>query len=208
MNRWAHVAFALLAVLLVSLTIARRVSDCQNAPTNQDLNLLDLQPTDFSAPDLVLPSIDGRSVKLSKKSDQPILLNVWATWCSPCLQELPQLLAFAQTVRGRAQLWLVSVDESFDAIRNLASELTQAGVSQPHVGLAAVGQMLQGKEPNVLVLLDAGEHAARQFGTYQYPESYWINPRGRVRAKFIGPKPWGNPHVIEYLNNAGFLSGS
>jgi Thiol-disulfide isomerase and thioredoxins len=208
LNRWAQAAFALLAVLLVSTTIFRRASDCQNTPIKQGLNLLDPQPTDVSVPDLRLPSIDGRLVQLAEKLEQPILLNIWATWCGPCIQELPQLLAFAQALRGRVQVWLVSVDESFDAIRNLASELTQAEVNQPHIGLAAVGQMLQGKEPNVLILLDASENAANQFGTYKYPESFWINSTGRVRAKFIGPKPWGNPVAIEYLSNAGFLPGS
>jgi thiol-disulfide isomerase/thioredoxin len=208
LNRWTQVAFALLAVLLVSLTIVRRASDCLNAPINQGLNLLDPQPVDFSVPDMTLPSLDGRLVKLTEKHDQPILLNVWATWCSPCIQELPQLLTLAQTLQGRVQVWLLSVDESFDAIRTLARELTQAEANQPHSGLAAVGQMLQGKEPNVLMLLDAGEHAAKEFGTYKYPESFWINAAGRVRAKFIGPKPWGNPRAIEYLSNNGFLPGS
>jgi thiol-disulfide isomerase/thioredoxin len=208
LNRWAQVFFALVAVLLVSTTIVRRASNCQNTPLTQGLNLLDPQPTDVAVPDLLLPSIDGREIKLAEKREQPILLNIWATWCSPCIQELPQLLAFAQSLRGRVQVRLVSVDESFDAIRNLASELAQAEVNQPHIGLAAVGQMLQGKEPNVLILLDASEHAANQFGTYKYPESFWIDSTGSVRAKFIGPKPWGNPAAIEYLSNDGFLPGS
>jgi cytochrome c biogenesis protein CcmG/thiol:disulfide interchange protein DsbE len=208
LNRWVQLAFALLAVFLLSLTLYQRTSDCQNAPTNQGVDLLDPQPVDFPIPDLTLPGLDGRSVKLADQHDQPVLINFWATWCSPCIQELPQLLALAQKLHGRAQVWLISVDESFDEIRTLAAELTQAEINQPHIGLAQVGQMLQGKEPNVFILLDAGENAAKQFGTYKYPESFLLNTRGRVHVKFLGPKPWGHPRMIEYLSHEGFLSGS
>lgn len=208
MNRWVQVAFALVAVLLLSLTIYRRASDCRASNPAGDSDPLDPKVVDFAVPNVTLPAIDGRSINLSEKHSRPVLLNFWATWCSPCIAEMPQLLSLARTLQNRGQIMLVSVDESFDTVRNLADEMARAEAEHPGAELANVSRMLQGKEPNVLILLDAGEKVARQFGTYKYPESFWIDASGKVRIRFIGPKPWGRPSVMEYLVHEGLLSGS
>jgi cytochrome c biogenesis protein CcmG, thiol:disulfide interchange protein DsbE len=118
------------------------------------------------APDFALADLDGDTVRLSDFEGQPVLVNFWASWCLPCVDEFP-LFDAALREHGQEGLAVVGIvyrDRS-EAARAFAERL---GAEWP-------------------VVMDPGETVARAFGVFGPPESWLIGPDGRVASRQIGP---------------------
>ena len=112
-----------------------------------------------------------------------MLLNFWATWCPPCIEEMPSLVQMQQRMKGRGVTVLaVSVDVDQNQYQRFLSE----------------------HNVNLLAVRDAEQKSNTLYGTFKFPETYVIDRNGVVRRKFIGAVDWTEPDVIEYL---GKLSG-
>ena len=127
------------------------------------------------APDFTVS--DGVStVHLASYRGQVVLLNFWATWCGPCVEELPSLLDLHHQQPGLVIL-AVSIDEDPLAYTRF--------ISRRHVDLITVR--------------DPAESAARLFHTEMWPETYVIDRQGVIRRKFIGSQDWSSPEIRAYL---------
>ncbi len=118
------------------------------------------------APDFALADLDGQPVRLADFAGQPVLLNFWASWCLPCVEEFPLLDAAldAHADEGLAVIGIVYRDRS-EAARAFAEQL---GAGWPQV-------------------MDPGEAVARAYGVYGPPESWLIGSDRRVFSRQIGP---------------------
>ena len=120
---------------------------------------------------------DGQhSVDLGKLRGQVVLLNFWATWCAPCLEEMPSLIELAQAV---PQVKIVAV----------ATDADPAVYS---------GYMSRHPLP-FLTVLDAAQVSNVKYGTYRFPETYIIDKTGTIRRKFIGAQDWTSPEIVGEL---------
>jgi peroxiredoxin len=132
---------------------------------------------DRAAPDFTVS--DGTStIHLANYRGQVVLLNFWATWCAPCIIELPSLLQLHHEMPSVAIL-AVSVDEDPDAYSSF--------IARRHVDLTTVR--------------DPSESAARLFQTDMWPETYVIDRKGMIRRKFVGAQDWSSPEIRSYLKN-------
>jgi cytochrome c biogenesis protein CcmG, thiol:disulfide interchange protein DsbE len=130
-----------------------------------------------AAPDFTVQD-STRQVTLSQFKGQVVVLNFWATWCPPCIEEMPSLVEMQQKMKDKGITVLaVSVDEDADAYR----------------------QFLVDHHVNLLSVRDADQKANELYGTFKFPETYIIDRSGIVRRKFIGPVDWTEPDVMEYL---------
>ena len=92
---------------------------------------LDLKPGKTALSDIALAS-DGSTISLSKWADRPLLINFWATWCAPCVVELPMLEAAAQILaEDNIMLVLVSMDRGGQKIA--APFLQERGITTPSI---------------------------------------------------------------------------
>jgi thiol-disulfide isomerase/thioredoxin len=105
-------------------------------------------------------------------------LNFWASWCGPCVAELPSLLALHHD-QPRLAVVAVSIDEDEDDYRNF--------LIRRHVDLTTVR--------------DPSQSAAKLFHTEMWPETYVIDRKGVIRRKFVGAQDWSSPEVRAYLKN-------
>lgn len=129
------------------------------------------------APDFTVRDSD-RSVTLSQLRGQVVVLNFWATWCPPCIEETPSLVQMQQRMKSKGVTVLaVSVDVDETAYR----------------------QFIRAHGVDLLTVRDAGQKSSSLYGTFKFPETYVIDRSGVVRRKFIGPVDWTEPDVIEYL---------
>jgi peroxiredoxin len=127
------------------------------------------------APDFTIS--DGQtSVHLANYRGQVVLLNFWATWCGPCVEEMPSLLQLHHQLPG-VTIVAVSVDEDAQAYKNF--------LTRRHVDLITVR--------------DPQEKAAGLFHTDMWPETYVIDRQGVIRRKFIGAQDWNSPEIVRYL---------
>ena len=131
-----------------------------------------------AAKDFSLQDSD-RKVNLNQFRGQVLVLNFWATWCPPCVEELPSLMNMQDRLRGRGVVVLgVSID----------------------VDQSAYHRFLKERNVNFLTVLDPEQKVAGMYGTSGWPETYIIDRQGVLRRKFIGPVDWNSPEVVQFLS--------
>jgi peroxiredoxin len=131
-----------------------------------------------NAPDFTLQDSDHK-VTLSQFRGQVVVLNFWATWCPPCVEETPSLVRMQSRLKDKGVVVLaVSIDADD----------------------AAYHKFLKEYSVNMVTVRDEAQKAATLYGTFGWPESYVIDRNGVIRRKFIGPVDWNNPEVTDYLS--------
>jgi len=130
-----------------------------------------------AAPDFTVS--DGTTtVHLASYRGQVVLLNFWASWCGPCIVELPSLLELHHQ-QPNLVILAVSIDEDPDAYATF--------IVRRHVDLITVR--------------DPDESAAKLYHTDMWPETYAIDRNGIIRRKFVGPQDWTSPEIVSYLKS-------
>lgn len=117
-----------------------------------------------------------RTVDLNHYRGRVVVLNFWASWCAPCLEELPSLEALQQQL-PRVQVLAISTDDDPAAYQRF---LLDHGVT-------------------LLTIRDGAQHSNSLYGTFRFPETYIIDKSGIIRRKFIGPQDWTSPEIVNYL---------
>ncbi len=127
------------------------------------------------APDFTVS--DGtNSIHLGNYKGKVVLLNFWASWCGPCIQETPALVQLHHE-RPDLAILAVSVDEDPAAYQRFLNRF--------HVDLATV------RDPNQTI--------AKMYGTDGWPETYIIDRKGVIRRKVVGDPDWSNPEIRTFL---------
>jgi len=201
-NRALTGLFLALGLGLLVAAVATRLGEDPGAEAPSGLALLEPEPAEGALPALRLARAGGGELALEELRGRWLLLNFWATWCEPCLQELPHLAVLAGALADLpVRLVLVSVDERWEEVSGLAAELERAAGMDPQGGRAmqVAAGLLQGKLPAVLLLHDPEERASHALGTFKYPETWLVDPQGRLRLRFVGAKAWGAQEAIAYL---------
>lgn len=127
---------------------------------------------DRPATPFTLTDLEGRQHSLESLEGSVIFLNFWATWCPPCVEEMPSMRTLSERFRGRPfRMVAVTQDDDMDA---LVAFLTAAGFT--------------GDE--ALILRDPDGALARAYGTRLLPETYVIDREGTVVARFMGARDW------------------
>jgi cytochrome c biogenesis protein CcmG/thiol:disulfide interchange protein DsbE len=127
------------------------------------------------APDFAVS--DGvSSIHLADYRGKVVLLNFWASWCGPCIVELPSLEQFHRE-HPEYPILAVSIDEDEDAYKNFLAE----------------------RHVDFLTVRDPQETASSKFGTTGWPETFVIDRQGRIRRRFIGATDWNDPEILRFL---------
>jgi cytochrome c biogenesis protein CcmG, thiol:disulfide interchange protein DsbE len=130
-----------------------------------------------AAPDFTVTDSD-RMVALHDFRGKVVVLNFWATWCPPCVEELPSLVELQAKLKNRGiQVVAVSVDVDGNAYR----------------------RFLRDQKVDLLTVRDPDHKSDNLYGTFKYPETYIIDRDGKLRRKFVGPVDWGTPEVVDFL---------
>lgn len=122
------------------------------------------QATHLPLPTLALADLHGRSVAIDTLAGQPLVINVWATWCGPCRRELPMLVQ-AQKRLPDVRFVFVDAGESADAVRRFLAE-----------------QQLAPRH----VLLDSSGAFGAHYNVRGYPTTLFVDARGRLRDTHLG----------------------
>jgi peroxiredoxin len=131
-----------------------------------------------AAPDFTVRDSD-HSVKLSDYHGQIVVLNFWATWCPPCVEEMPSLVEMQRRMKAKGiTVVAVSVDVDQDAYN----------------------QFIKEHNVNLLTVRDAGQKSNALYGTFKFPETYIIDRNGVMRRKFLGAVDWTAPDITEFLS--------
>jgi cytochrome c biogenesis protein CcmG/thiol:disulfide interchange protein DsbE len=117
------------------------------------------------APDIVLADLDGKPIRLADLRGQPVVVNFWASWCGPCVEEFPLLRQAAErhAAEGLKVIGIIFRDRS-EVARDF---MARNGATWPSA-------------------MDPGERVALAYGILGPPETYFIGRDGRIAARHIG----------------------
>lgn len=126
------------------------------------------------APDFTLADLDGVEHTLSDSRGKVVFVNLWATWCPPCRQEIPSMVRLYQAMKGQPfEILAVSEDRDVEAVRRFVA---QYQIPFP-------------------VLMDPDKEVYRLYRATGVPETHLIDPQGRIQGSQIGPFDWEAPEV-------------
>jgi thiol-disulfide isomerase/thioredoxin len=136
------------------------------------------QPADYR---WQLVDLDDQPVSLSRFQGKTVFLNVWATWCGPCVQEMPSIAALAKNPRLKdrgVEFVCVSVDDSSPTVR----------------------QFLEGRDWSMTFLRTADQPTPAVFATDGIPATFLIDRNGRIAATTVGSAEWNEPEVVDFID--------
>ena len=133
--------------------------------------------------DLKLQTLDGDSMKLSDFADKVLIINIWATWCGPCRQEMPELVKMSNEYKSRGLVVL-----------GLATSYNE------HNDQAHVKEYIASQKVPYKIIWDDGTLAAPLVQAVQgrsvIPQSFVISRDGRIVKHFQGFNPYSTPQLM------------
>jgi cytochrome c biogenesis protein CcmG/thiol:disulfide interchange protein DsbE len=160
---WAVIGVAMLVLVLFAMPTYRQGEASIAGKTAQDFPL----------------EVWGKPGHLTDLKGKVVILNFWATWCPPCIEETPSLNRLQKYVESRNALVLgVSIDEDPAAYEKF---LKDYGIAFPTF-----------REPTRRLALD--------YGTPVFPDTYVIDRHGKILRKFFGPQQWDSPDMLAYFD--------
>ena len=171
-------AFGLVLLIMASGVTAEGMED-----TSERIRLGEFIPVSppLPAPPSLFVDLTGNTVRLSDFTGKMVLVNLWATWCEPCLREMPSL--------GRMQ-------------SRLGDKITVVAVSEDRGGSKAVEPFI-GKLglKSIKTYLDPKSTAERAFKVQGLPTSFLIDRQGRILGRVEGAAEWDAPKLLETLKS-------
>ncbi len=135
------------------------------------------------APDFTLADINGKIWTLSDLKGRVVFVNFWATWCAPCIKEMPSMQKlYSNLPKDKFEMLAVLSKDDLVKAEKFAQKL---GITMP-------------------ILNDPASTVGPKYGLTGLPETFIVDKRGIVREKFIGPRKWDAPKyhqmIMEYIN--------
>jgi thiol-disulfide isomerase/thioredoxin len=140
----------------------------------------------FTAPAISLADTNGHSVELSELRGKLVLVNLWATWCEPCLREMPSLERLQSRLGERIAVLAVSED--------------RGGNKTVEPFIAKLGLK------SVKIYIDPKSEVGHAFGARGLPTSFLIDREGNVLGRVEGAAEWDSPKILGILEP--LLSGN
>jgi cytochrome c biogenesis protein CcmG/thiol:disulfide interchange protein DsbE len=131
-------------------------------------------PKDFSF------TLDGKPTKLSDLRGKVVLVNFWATWCPPCIDETPSLNELQRRIASRGGV-VLGVSEDDDQ--------------------QAYDEFLKTYQIRFPTFRDSTKQIPAQYGTSMYPDTYVIGRNGKLDRKIVGPQDWTNSEMTVYIDS-------
>lgn len=180
-------------IALAAVGVYSFVSTARDGETRRGCTPLCAMRPDYAArnrtaPDFELPKIGGGTARLSAYRGKTVILNFWTKTCRPCLEEMPSLAALGKALAPHPDVVLLTIttDESVEDARE------------------TLKSVLGGAEPPFVVMVDPdAKIVADKFGTKLFPETWFIDGQGVIRARIDGGREWNAALTIDLAKSFG-----
>lgn len=147
---------------------------------SKKLDAAGVQELRQEAPDFMLVTHEGRKINLKDFKGKVVILHIWATWCKPCRSEFPLFEKMYEGFKGRDVVFLpVSIDPKAD----------RKEINSVSRGFGATFDVYLAREGNI----------TDRYWTWGIPVTYFIDKRGWIAGRAIGPRDWGSDRIRELI---------
>ena len=168
---WGVALLWLLPVIVVVLILAYGV-----LTRTSDEKVGNLPQVGQPLADFALTDLQGNTVQLSDLRGNVVFINVWATWCQPCIDEMPTIERLYHQLHPRG--------------------LEVVAISLDPLGAQVIEPFMRRYRLTFPVLLDVKSEVERLYGTTGVPESFIVDKQGRLVEKVVGPRDWSSPQML------------
>lgn len=175
----------ILGGLLTSAAAYTYYADFQNAPPalQQEDPAGQNSIATMEAPSFSFQDMEGKIRTLTDFKGKAVILNFWASWCAPCVIEMPQMFNLAEKTKEDAVYLFISLDNSEEEISRFLTKNKFHDLSS-----------------NIHIGLDVDRKISNLFQTYKIPETYLITPDLKISDKIIGADlVWNDQDMIEKI---------
>ena len=136
---------------------------------------------ELAAPDFTLPDLNGELISLSDFKGNVVVVNIWATWCPPCVYEMPSMEKLHQKFKSeKFKILAISIDS---------------------LGAEAVWPFMKNHNLTFQALIDPAGVMQTSYGVYSIPQSFIIDKQGHLLKKIIGPIDWATPDILGFFRD-------
>ena len=177
--------FFFISIFLILTTISfssysKEEKGIINSFLKEELEDFELSKEKQNISDLKFKDNEGKEISFSDFQDKVLLVNFWATWCAPCIKEMPSLDRLKEKINKNFDVIAISVDR--DGVKKVKDFFNENKIA--NLGKYFDIKNLLAKEMNLIGL----------------PTSFFINKKGDLIGYFQGDMEWDNDTVIEFIN--------
>ncbi len=140
--------------------------EAEEKPTKPALDKTPPEPAREPAPSFTLQDLNGKQVSLSDFKGKVVILDFWATWCPPCVKEIPHFIELHEQYKDRG--------------------FAMVGISLDHQGISVVKSFVQKNQVNYPILMTDGRVDKAYGGITSIPTTFVIDSAGNIRQKYVG----------------------
>jgi cytochrome c biogenesis protein CcmG/thiol:disulfide interchange protein DsbE len=166
-------AVILIAIFIIGITLAFLMT--------RDQFHSEIITVGSAVPDIELIDINQNKLNLSALKGSVVFVNFWATWCEPCIEELPSIEILFRRLSPNPRFKLITILFKDDR-QNVLRHMEENGYTFP-------------------VYENPDDSAANKFGITGVPETFIFDKQGILRDKKIGPEQWDSPTIMEMLQS-------
>ena len=178
----AFIPFAVLCLVVISAYIAIKIQIVNRPPLHKQ-EISKRAPVSpmrgKPVPSFALPDLNGKIVTMDQHRGKIVFINIWATWCAPCREEMPSMQALYNKLKGdKFEMLAISIDE--DGIKSVGPFVEEFGLTFP-------------------ILLDPSGETSKKFKTTGVPETFIIDKQGVIIYHSLGPEQWDRPTISDSI---------
>lgn len=133
-------------------------------------------------PEITLQRLDGSTLKLSDLRGKIVVVNFWASWCNPCVEEFPSLVKLIGQFKNDVVVLAVSEDETRE-------------------DMTAFMKAMKLPQPGIEIVWDPTKDAMKAYGVEKIPETFLVGRDGKLIRKVLGIENWANDDAIQYFTH-------
>ena len=177
--------FFFISIFLILTTISfssysKEEKGIINSFLKEELENFELSKEKKNISDLKFKDDEGKEISFSDFQGKVLLVNFWATWCAPCIKEMPSLDRLKKKINKNFDVIAISVDR--DGVKKVKDFFNENKIT------------------NLGKYFDIKNSLAKEMNLIGLPTSFFINKKGDLIGYFQGDMEWDNDTVIEFIN--------
>ena len=178
--KFFFISIFLILTTISSSSYSKEEKGIINSFLKEELEDFELSKEKQNISDLKFKDDEGREISFSDFQDKVLLVNFWATWCAPCIKEMPSLDRLKRKINKNFDVIAVSVDR--DGVKKVKDFFNENKIT------------------NLGKYFDTKNSLAKEMNLIGLPTSFFINKKGDLIGYFQGDMEWDNNTVIEFIN--------